>query len=66
MLAEALGEDGVALGSDFDGAIIPNDIGDASGLPKLVKAMEAAGYGQALIEKICYQNWLKMIKKTIG
>ena len=66
VLVEALGEDGVALGSDFDGAIIPNDIGDASGLPKLTKAMEAAGYGQALIEKICSKNWLMMIKKTIG
>lgn len=66
VLVAALGEDGVALGSDFDGAVIPNDIGDASGLPKLTNAMEAAGYGQALIEKICSQNWLKMIKKTIG
>ena len=65
-LIEALGEDGVALGSDFDGAIIPQDIGTAAGLPNLTHAMEKAGYGNALIEKICSQNWLRMIKQTIG
>ena len=48
-LVERLGESGVALGSDFDGALVPNDIGDASGLPTLIEAMRAAGYGEALI-----------------
>ncbi len=65
-LIDALGEDGVALGSDFDGAIIPNVIGDAAGLPTLTQAMSAAGYGDALIRKICADNWLEMIKTTIG
>ena len=65
-LITSLGEDGVALGSDFDGAIIPNDIGDASGLPNLIHAMDDAGYGQELIAKLCHHNWLRMIKITIG
>ena len=65
-LLDHLGEDGVALGSDFDGAIIPQDIGDAAGLPKLIAAMEAADYGQEVINKICHQNWLKMIAQQIG
>ena len=65
-LLEVLGEDGVALGSDFDGAMVPGDIGDCSGLPVLVKAMGKAGYGKGLIGKICLDNWLRQIKRQIG
>ena len=65
-LLDHLGEDGVALGSDFDGAIIPQGIGDASGLPKLIAAMEGADYGPQVIRKICHENWLKMIAQQIG
>ncbi len=66
LLLEHLGEDRVGLGSDFDGAMIPKEIGTAEGLPKLVAAMRAHGYGEALIEKICYRNWLRVLKKTWG
>jgi len=65
-LLDHLGEDGVALGSDFDGAVIPKAIGTAAGLPNLITAMTDAGYGKALITKICHQNWLDMIAKQIG
>ena len=41
----------MALGSDFDGALIPREIGDAAGLPALVGAMRQAGYGEALIDE---------------
>ena len=61
-----LGESGVALGSDFDGALVPRAIGDAAGLPNLVAAMRAAGYGEALIERICWSNWLDVLRRTIG
>ena len=57
-LIEHLGEDGVALGSDFDGTTVPKDIKDASGLPKLRKAMRDHGYNKDLIEKICNKNCL--------
>ena len=65
-LLEALGEDGVALGSDFDGAVIPKAIGTAAGLPMLINAMESAGYGQKLIAKITHGNWHAMVEKTLG
>jgi DNA-binding transcriptional LysR family regulator len=42
-MVEHLGEGGVALGSDFDGALVPAEIGDAAGLPALVGAMRQAG-----------------------
>jgi membrane dipeptidase len=63
MLALA-GEDCVGLGSDFDGARIPGFIKDCSGLPRLVEAMVEAGFGAALIEKICWKNWLRVLEKT--
>lgn len=65
MLAK-LGPEGVALGSDFDGAPVPAEIGDASGLPRLVGMMRAAGYGEDLIDAICYRNWLSVLSRTIG
>ncbi len=65
-LLDILGEDGVALGSDFDGTMIPNFLKDAAGLPKLTKAMQAAGYGDALIAKITWGNWMGVLGRVIG
>lgn len=65
-MLEALGEDGVAFGSDFDGALVPRQIGDVTGLPKLIEAMRAHGYGRELIEKIAWRNWLRVLERTIG
>jgi membrane dipeptidase len=63
-LIRHVGEDGVGLGSDFDGAAIPRQIGTAAGLPNLVAEMRDRQYGEALIEKICFRNWLRVLKRT--
>lgn len=63
-LLKAVGEDGVGLGSDFDGAMIPDGIGNAAGLQSLVAAMQERQYGKALIEKICFRNWLRVLERT--
>lgn len=65
-LIEHVGEDGVGLGSDFDGATIPKAIGTAAGLPRLVEAMRAHGYGEPLVEKIAYRNWLRVLAASWG
>lgn len=65
-LVEALGEDGVALGSDFDGARIPTPIGDVRGTQKLLQALLDKGYGETLVRKIALDNWLNLIERTIG
>ncbi len=65
-LVEALGEDGVALGSDFDGAMIPTVIKDVTGVPKLLQALLDKGYGEALVRKIAMENWLGLLKRTWG
>lgn len=63
-LVEHVGIDGVALGSDFDGATVPAGISDAAGLQNLVAAMRAAGYGEADIKKICRDNWLRVLRSA--
>lgn len=63
-LVERLGVDGVAVGSDFDGAAIPAGIGDASGLQVLTEALRQAGYGQPELDKICRDNWLRVLRQA--
>jgi membrane dipeptidase len=65
-LFEALGEDGVALGSDFDGAVMPAGIKDVTGVPKLLQALLDKGYGEALVQKIALGNWLGVVGRTMG
>ncbi|MFD1912195.1 dipeptidase [Halodurantibacterium flavum] len=65
-LVDRLGEDGVALGSDFDGAEVPQDIGSAAGLPVLFEAMRKAGFDEPLIRRIAWDNWLGLIGRSIG
>lgn len=59
-----LGERGVALGSDFDGCKLPAEIGDVTGLPRLIAAMRQAGYGEPLIARICRENWIDALDRT--
>jgi membrane dipeptidase len=63
-MLERLGEDGVGLGSDFDGARMPSGIGTAAGLQSLVEAMRERGFGNPLIEKVCFRNWLRVLDAT--
>ncbi len=59
-----LGIDRVGFGSDFDGALMPLSIGDATGLPKLVSALRASGYDDASLHKLAHENWLRVLGKT--
>lgn len=63
-LIERLGEDHVGFGSDFDGATMPADLGDAAGLPRLLDALAAHGYGPALLRKLAHENWLALLERT--
>ena len=65
-LIEHLGEDRVGLGSDYDGAIVPEALTSCASLPKLRQAMARHGYDNALMAKLCHGNWLRVLKKTWG
>jgi len=63
-LAERMGVDHVAFGSDFDGATVPNELGDAAGLPRLVEALRGAGFSEADLRKMGTENWLRVLERT--
>ncbi|RMF82915.1 MAG: membrane dipeptidase [Chloroflexi bacterium] len=63
-LVERIGIDRVGFGSDFDGAKIPDAIGDVAGLPKLIDALRSAGYDDEALRKITHENWLRVLRKT--
>jgi membrane dipeptidase len=65
-LIARLGDDKVGLGSDFDGATMPDDIRDASLLPNLIDAMRSRGYDDATLRKVAYENWLRVLDRTWG
>jgi membrane dipeptidase len=63
-MLERLGEDGIGFGSDFDGAPMPAELGNAAGLPKLVDRLRERGFDEMLIEKLCWRNWLRVLRRT--
>jgi membrane dipeptidase len=60
-VADRIGVDGVALGSDFDGTTIPSELGDVSGLPRVLEALRDVGFSQAEIEAIAWGNWRRVL-----
>jgi membrane dipeptidase len=62
--AERMGIDHVAFGSDFDGATLPEELGGAAGLPKLVEALRDAGHDEDAVAKVTHRNWLRVLRET--
>ena len=65
-LIEGAGEDHVGLGSDFDGAPLPDGLRSCADLPALIGAMRRHGYGEALIAKLARDNWLRFLGGVLG
>lgn len=65
-LIEQLGEDHVGLGSDFDGCVLPDLIGDVTGVPRLFGALAAHGYDAALLAKLARGNWIACLERSLG
>jgi membrane dipeptidase len=63
-LVERVGIDRVGFGSDFDGAKVPEGIGDVSGLPDLLAVLHAAGYDDASLRKLSHENWVRVLRST--
>jgi len=62
-LAERMGVEHVALGSDFDGAVVPAELGDAAGLPALIEAL-GASFTADEVRQIAAENWLRVLAAT--
>jgi membrane dipeptidase len=59
-----VGADHVGLGSDFDGATMPEGLEDASKLPKITEALLRKGYSDEDIRKILGGNTLRIMEQA--
>ncbi len=65
-VADRIGVEHVGLGSDFDGAKMPEDLGDVTGLPRLLDALSEAGFDGGDLRKIAHENWERVLAATLG
>jgi membrane dipeptidase len=64
-IVDRIGIDHVGFGSDFDGVEeIPQDLGNAAGLPRLMIALRTRGYDDSELRKIAYLNWQRVLTRT--
>jgi membrane dipeptidase len=61
---KAAGIDHVGLGSDFDGAVMPLGMEDASKLPRITDALLKKGYSEQDVEKILGGNLLRVMDQV--
>jgi membrane dipeptidase len=60
-VADRIGVEHVGLGSDFDGATIPEAIGDVTGMSRVLEALGEAGFTQPEIGAIAWDNWRRVL-----
>ena len=63
-VADRIGVEHVALGSDFDGAVMPDDLGDVTALPAVLQALRSAGFGESDLRRVGTGNWLRVLAAT--
>lgn len=59
-----VGADHVGLGSDFDGATMPQGMEDCSQLPKITQGLLARGYKESAIRQILGENTLRVMEQA--
>ena len=65
-MVDRMGIDSVALGSDYEGAAPPAELGDVTRLPALFEALRERGYDDEALEKIAHGNWIRVLRETWG
>ncbi len=64
-IVDVVGEDAPALGSDWDGFIVPTrSLKDPRGLPLLTDAMLAAGFSRRAVGKILHDNVMRVLREA--
>ena len=62
-IRDVAGEDTPALGSDFDGCVVPpRDLPDVSALPRLTEALLRGGFTEAQVMKLLGRNALRVVE----
>lgn len=63
-VAKRMGIDHVAFGSDFDGATIPKEMGDVTGLPRLLGLLRDHAFDDDALRKLTHENWIRVLGDT--
>lgn len=63
-VADRAGIDHVGLGSDFDGASVPDDVGDVTGLPAVFAELRDRGFDADRLAKVARGNWRRVIAEV--
>ncbi|EJN60916.1 dipeptidase [Halogranum rubrum] len=65
-VADRLGVDHVAFGSDFDGTTIPDTLGDVRGVPDLFEELRTRGFDDDELDRIAHRNWFRVLDETLA
>jgi membrane dipeptidase len=65
-VADRIGAEHVALGSDFDGTTIPAELGDVAGIPRVLEALTAVGFSDDELAAIAWGNWRRVLASWWG
>ncbi len=60
-VAERIGVEHVALGSDFDGATVPRGLAGPADLPRLLAALADAGLTDAEVREVAHGTWRRVL-----
>ncbi len=63
-IVKLVGVDSVGLGSDFDGALMPQGMEDCSQLPKITEELLRRGYQEIEVRKILGENILRVMDRV--
>jgi membrane dipeptidase len=63
-LVERMGIEHVGFGTDLDGALIPDEVHDVAGLPRVMAALRDAGFDDASLTRLAHANWLRVLEAT--
>jgi membrane dipeptidase len=65
-IADRIGIDHVALGSDFDGRTVPACLKHAADLQRLVQVLRAHALDEQAMSKVANQNWIDVLHRPWG
>jgi membrane dipeptidase len=65
-VADRIGVEHVALGSDFDGTEVPDALGDVTGVPLLLEEFSKHGFTAEEIDAIAWSNWRRTLARCWG
>ncbi len=63
-IIDKIGIHHVAFGSDFDGALMSDELKDITGYPKILELLRKSKIDEDNLAKLCYQNWLRVLNET--